>query len=156
VTEGKIVRKYERLAQAVAARYFGDHAELVQLARIGIMKAARTWSPRRGDFTLWAWVCAIQKVAEFFRYNQALKRRTPKGFAEIDAECVAGPNGVCPEDRVFLRRALAVLNAKDRHIINLYASGEPIAEIARQFYVSPQGMHQRLKAIFKKMRAAAW
>ncbi len=134
-------RECEAVACRAAKGYFimgADHADLVQEARIGVLKAMRTWDATRGPIGAFMFTCAHAEVVTALVASQRGKRRVmndalrfaaPLGEGTL-ADVVAG--GVDPariviarDDAVRLLRQVAALSPIERDsIVRVRIHGE--------------------------------
>jgi RNA polymerase sigma-B factor len=89
---GQVIAEYMPVARSVAARYRGrgvEHAELEQLAYVGLVKAANRWQPGRSeDFLSFAVPTMVGEIKRFFRDHTWLIR-PPRSIQEIRPIVVA-------------------------------------------------------------------
>lgn len=81
--------RYERLLQQTTYRYFlvgGDREDLLQIARLGLWRAARMFQPGKGS-TFGSWVKFIvrREMADAIRYTMRESRRLPSQALSLDA-----------------------------------------------------------------------
>lgn len=71
--------RYERWLQQTTRRYFligGDREDLLQIARIGLWRAAQQYRAREGSaFRSWAWLIIHREIATTIRHTM---RHTPR------------------------------------------------------------------------------
>lgn len=79
---------HERIARSVAAGYFidgMDHEDVVQIARMGILKAIRTWDPSRGcKPNGWAALCGRAEIITALKTSKRLRRWDGQHSASLD------------------------------------------------------------------------
>jgi RNA polymerase sporulation-specific sigma factor len=64
--QARVLSQYEPMMRLIARRLYlpgGDHDDLAQEARMGLLDAVRTWDPGRGvPFSNFAWLCATREA----------------------------------------------------------------------------------------------
>jgi RNA polymerase sigma-B factor len=84
--EAALVEDHLDLARRVAARYSGRGEpmdDLVQVARVGLVKAARRFEPERGsDFAAYAVPTMLGEIRRYFR-DSCWAVRVPRGLQEL-------------------------------------------------------------------------
>jgi RNA polymerase sigma factor (sigma-70 family) len=162
----------EHVAHKAVGGYFlpgGEHADLVQEARIGVLKATRTFRVGSGDFGGWAFRCARAAVIDAVHaatcgkhgpLNYGLRLDGPPHQSD-DESCTLGdavPGGQDPAEIAEAREELARVLAICEHlsplefdcITRVRLGGEPYTAIGEHKRVD--NAMQRATA---KLRAAA-
>ena len=84
--EHQVVVEHLELATALARRYRGrgiDGEDLLQLARLGLVKAVKRWTPELGaDFIPFAYPTILGEIRRYFR-DHSTTIRVPRGLQEL-------------------------------------------------------------------------
>jgi RNA polymerase sporulation-specific sigma factor len=93
--QARVLSQYEPMMRLIARRLYlpgGDHDDLAQEARVGLVDAVRTWEPERGvPFSNFAWLCATREARNAVHAARAAKHHllttaTPLDVADGSAK----------------------------------------------------------------------
>jgi RNA polymerase sigma-70 factor (ECF subfamily) len=137
---GGLVSRYKSRVFATAAKYARNHHELEDLAQDIFIKAWKGLASFRGEapFEHWLMRLAVRACYDFLRRNRNRREKEvsrdallESGFPELETMNPPEQTGE-PEALAVLRRAMALLNPKERHILTLLELEErPVREVAQ-------------------------
>ena len=167
--EAALCEKWGGVAFCVARRYFDpyhpDYAEVVQEARIGLLKGVRTYDPRRSSIQTWLWVNSRSAVLEWWRTKQGIVRvprpaydagergtvhslaeyiptRRPEDRQETYEEALRGPDLTDAGRWMDLGAAWECVPERERHVIYEWLRGRTYVDIGRDLGVSATRAYQ--------------
>lgn len=135
----------EKLVLFTVNKYFPEYRlddDIIQLGRIGLWKALRSYAPEASKFGNYAVLCIKNEIAKYFQCQNYPKRKEP-AMVRLDAPAPVEENhsqatvadvipGVDDVDFLDVDAILAALTTEQRFILAKLASGYCVAEIARQ------------------------
>ena len=149
LTEAELVQKHDRLVRALAYRFTAVDAEdLVQVGRLALVQAARTW---KGRAQFWTYA----QRAVFLAMLNYTTREVAHFGAPLDVETTAGA-GARPDLAIEIRECLEQLTPDELDFTILRVWGEwDVRAIASFFGRSKSDIHRVLQGARAKMRARA-
>lgn len=144
-----LVRRYERAARAWACGYYlpgAERADVEQEARIGVLRAARSYRPSEGPFRAFARLCVRRQLIEAVKRATTQRQAALSHRADHEETCEgevlslidvqAAPN-TDPLDRILerdtIRRLVAgiqQLSALERRaLVGVCLEGRPYVEL---------------------------
>lgn len=165
----QLVDQHVSLADKIAGRLYRTYGwvgleELKSYAYMGLMLAARSYSPDRGvPFESFAMQKAMFLAIDEMRKDGVVSRRrakVPKIVAEDQVPEMLDPAGErfnhAVETRDYCRTLLKSLDGNDRRLLLLYYTEEmTFREIAETFDISESAVCLRHKAIMRRLRQLA-
>ncbi len=161
-----LVIRYARLVRSCARPLYlvgGDHEDLVQEGMIGLLSAARTFSPDSGTpFQSYAAVCIRSRMISAIRAASAQKHAPLNDSVSIQTfsfDSLSDENlKADPETSLivregfdeFMRSLQSRLSVTERRVLQLYLDGLSYAEIARQLRKSVKAVDNAVQRIRKK------
>ena len=157
----------EKLVYFAVTKYFPDSLhddDIIQLGRIGLWKALRTYKPDSSKFGNYAVVCIKNEIGRYFQ-GQNYKMRKPPVLVYLDAapedtedcgtvhEVILGTADI---DFLDTDAILAALSKQQRTILAEWLSGYCVAEIARRVGSTKYRVDKevsRIKSILKEVTA---
>jgi RNA polymerase sigma factor (sigma-70 family) len=171
----RLVRDNDGLARAYAKRYFSrhDYADILQSARIGLVKAAQKYDPSRDvAFSTFAYIYIHGAIIDYFHCDSHLisypSHVQKNGVVDVEgaARIVASLDDLEYEgnwlrdnssfenkllSRICLEEVLSALKPRERRLINMLAMGDNQADIARKMRISRTRVGQLLERIREKI-----
>lgn len=156
---GKAADRFQR-AYPTPARAVGDFEELVQIALVGIIRAAQLYDPAKARFSTYAVTCAFYSLCRAAKRTTLIaipqqitgdertalvERLSPVSLdvaIEIDREPEARPAEDLSDERAAFHRALSSLPARHRRILRLLSRGLSRAAIGRRMGYSRERIGQ--------------
>lgn len=116
-----------------------DVADILQVARLGAVKAAATWREGQGSsFTTWAILYAKGEIRQW--YGVENRHRTVELRGELPAEDVFHP----VEQAVDVDLLMARLSERQRHVLHQFLADQSFKEISLELGLS----YQSTRALF--------
>ncbi len=164
--EDVLMRRYSRLVESLAKRYFligGTEEDLRQEGMIGLLSAVREYSPQRASFKTFAALCIRRSIIDAIRrsqnrnnlfYNEVLS------FSQLSSDgSQASPMDQDPEqqvigklDRKHIEQVLqSKLSEFERQVLSLYLSGYRYTEIAERLSKSVKSVDNAVQRIRRKL-----
>lgn len=164
--EDVLIRRYSRLVESIAKRYFligGTEEDLLQEGMIGLLSAVREYTPQRASFKTFATLCIRRSIIDAIRrsqnrnnlfYNEVLS------FSQLPTDgSQVYPMDQDPEQQVIgkldRKRIEQVLQSKlsefERQVLSLYLSGFRYAEIADRLSRPVKSVDNAVQRIRKKL-----
>jgi RNA polymerase sigma factor (sigma-70 family) len=168
----RLVREHVRLASFVVNRYLCRYSvggmereDLMSWALIGLVCAARAWTPARG-VTFSTLACKVmhrsisQGVRREWRPDEAQRTLSldAPGHDDTDrclGETLAAAQGGDPEMSLAVRVAVARLSRTDQQLIRRrYYEGYTLRELAGEMKLSPMGVLGRERMALRRLHRA--
>ena len=164
--EDILVRRYTRLVESLARRYFligGTEEDLKQEGMIGLLSAVREYSSQRASFKTFAALCIRRSIIDAIRksqnrnnlfYNEVLS------FSQLPFDgSQASPMDQDPEqqvigklDRKHIEQVLqSKLSEFERQVLSLYLSGYRYSEIAERLSKPVKSVDNAVQRIRRKL-----
>jgi RNA polymerase sigma factor (sigma-70 family) len=167
----RLVRENERLVNYMVNRYLQryhvgtmEREDLISWGFLGLVKAARVWSPERG-VAFSSLACKIIERAIIRGVQQEWKPDQAQVTVSLDAQTLDDEGGAPLSDflpavehgdvetRLTVRDAVARLSAGDRELIRRrYYEGRSLTEVGRAMGLSSMGVLARERSILRRLR----
>lgn len=142
-----LVRRYERRVFRLAARFFRQPEEIEDIAQETFLTAWRKLETYRARAPFEHWLTRVCLNCCYAR----LRKRKPEQPLESCAE--AAVKGDDPSARIDAERMLAILEPKDRFVLQLlYGEGWSVAEISRRLGWSSSKVKVRAHRARRRLR----
>jgi RNA polymerase sigma factor (sigma-70 family) len=167
----RLVHENERLVNYMGNRYLQryhvgtmEREDLISWGFLGLVKAARVWSPDRG-VAFSSLACKIIERAIIRGVQQEWKPDQAQVTVSLDAQTLDDEGGAPLSDflpavehgdvetRLTVRDAVARLSASDRELIrHRYYEGRSLTEVGRAMGLSSMGVLARERNILRRLR----
>jgi RNA polymerase sigma factor (sigma-70 family) len=167
----RLVRENERLVNYMVNRYLQryhvgtmEREDLISWGFLGLVKAARVWSPERG-VAFSSLACKIIERAIIRGVQREWKPDQAQVTVSLDAQALEDESGATlgdflpavehgdVETRLTVRDAVARLSAGDRELIRRrYYEGRSLTEVGRAMGLSSMGVLARERSILRRLR----
>jgi RNA polymerase sigma factor (sigma-70 family) len=168
-TTDQLVREHERLVHYMVTRYLQryhvgsmERDDLMSWGFVGLVKAARIWSPERGvAFSTLA--CKVIERTIIRGVQTEWKPEQAQVTVSLDAE-ISEEDGACLADFIpsasedvettlTVRDAVARLSRSDQALIRRrYYEGLSLKEVGREMGISSMGVLARERQILRRLR----
>lgn len=171
--EEKLVFDNYDLVPFCVNKYFrpksGEFDDLVQIGRIGLCNAAKTYRASVGLFSTYACSCIRNHIRHEFAYRNRKRRIPQHKIVSLDMAVASSEEGdvlslrdtIPVYDDAFdfvitldaLQSAIETLDASDKAIARCLASGGTVREIGAMLSVSSTTAQKRIRRVRNKLKA---
>ncbi len=161
VALNQIILMLNSLLIKISSRYFiigGDKEDLLQEARIGLMKAIKSYNPERNsDFIAYAKTCIHNHIISAINEAKAQKHAALNKSVDLDSATLFSYDS--PMDLVISRETLESVCAMaedklshlEKQVLSLYLDGLSYKKIASLLHISEKSVSNALCRIRSKL-----
>ena len=171
---GEIVVRFRDMVRHIAKRYFlfdYEQEDLVQEGTVGLFAAIRDFDPKRGKFSVYAWMCIERQIQNVITRGNSAKRRPPKDAVvlSIDEKQENGEwDQIAIADEQADPASITVLNETaeqfgyelsqrlspvERDVFSFLMMDYDYRQIAKKLGKDPKSIDNAIQRIRKKARA---
>ena len=165
----ELVALLDGRVQALAARYDApglEREDLVQEARIGLLKAVRSYDAAKGvPFTAYATLCMKRRLATVISVALGDRQRPLQDYLPLsESEDLIAPGSgmlqdpeaqlILDEENLLQRRKIrSLLSGFEQKALNLYLAGDSYEAMAAKLHTSQKAVDNALQRVRRKLRA---
>ena len=165
----ELVALFDGRVQALAARYDApglEQEDLVQEARIGLLKAVRSYDAAKGvPFTAYATLCMKRRLATVISVALGDRQRPLQDYLPLsESEDLIAPGSgmlqdpeaqlILDEENLLQRRKIrSLLSGFEQKALNLYLAGDSYEAMAAKLHTSQKAVDNALQRVRRKLRA---